>query len=289
MTSWMLSAEPINGGQDRQGDTVAWGKWIGPKLWCGTNHGYVPWGKMIDPIKYVKTSSIKISRVSYLYPQPLIPHNLTLTPHGRWWLRCHIFCYVLWPVVLPDAILLGKADMVLLIKICLLEKRTRKSELIQTVAITKSCNVGKTITICDCVLLRRVSPHTRFTRLTCSTQGYTTLQSVSRGRESSPTKYHSIKNRQPKNTGLHLLKSDQAPWLRCPKTKKTKNIWGLHRIVSYWHEGTTFWLLNSRRRPGGNSGLSYIIVLMMMLINQLCLVGKKLFPCLKIPILIPWT
>ena len=64
--------------------------------------------------------------------------------------------------------------MILLNKLCSLQNRISKSELIQTVPITKPCDFCKTIMILPHTTLRRVSSDPRFTGLTYTPQCYTT-------------------------------------------------------------------------------------------------------------------
>ena len=64
--------------------------------------------------------------------------------------------------------------MVLLGEIFSLQNRTRKSELIQTVLITKSYNFIKTITFFTLLPMRRISSHVKFTGLTQPTREYKT-------------------------------------------------------------------------------------------------------------------
>ena len=111
-------------------------------------------------------------------PSPSDLHHPTFTIQPspllrRWWLRCHIFCSVLWTAVLIAAVFTESVSRVILSKICLLHNTISKSEVIQTVSITKSSYVIKTITDCTCAPLRHVYQHPRFTQLTCTTQGYT--------------------------------------------------------------------------------------------------------------------
>ena len=64
--------------------------------------------------------------------------------------------------------------MILLNKLCSLQNRISKSELIQTVPIPKPCDFCKTIMILPHTPLRRIFSNTWFTGLICNPQGYTT-------------------------------------------------------------------------------------------------------------------
>ena len=89
-------------------------------------------------------------------------------------MRCHILCSVLCTGILIPDILMETASMILLNKPCSLQNRISKSEIIQTVPITKPHVDCKTIMILPHTPLRRVSSYPRFTGLTYTPQCYTT-------------------------------------------------------------------------------------------------------------------
>ena len=82
---------------------------------------------------------------------------------------CLLLCSVLWPAGLPTVIPMEEVALVLLSKLYFLQNRK--------VNLYKHFQplIRKTITVCACALLRRVSTRLRFTGLTCPTQGYATV------------------------------------------------------------------------------------------------------------------
>ena len=73
---------------------------------------------------------------------------------------------------------MSEVILVLLSKLCSLQNIMKKSELIQTVPVPKSCDFSETITVCTPSPMSRVSKYLRFTGLTYPTLCYKTLWRV---------------------------------------------------------------------------------------------------------------
>ena len=115
-------------------------------------------------------------RLSYLYSQPLVPHFKLFTPTCD--LATEVSHILLYSTPRFSDILPSLCPMVLLSKLCLLQNRISKIELIQIILIPESRDFSKTITVCTLSPLRHVSSHPSSTILTYPVVGYTTLRRV---------------------------------------------------------------------------------------------------------------
>ena len=85
---------------------------------------------------------------------------------------CLLLCYDPHTYGMPTVAPMEAVYLVILSKLCLLQNRISKIELIQIVPIPKSCDVIKTITVCARSPMRHVSSHLGFTRLIFTVPGY---------------------------------------------------------------------------------------------------------------------